>query len=79
MVLDAALRGAVGLIDVNPLSRPTDLGGPITTVGWCTADCVVEDENAVCSSAVKGYQNYTYLCGNMIGTHTSFKSCSISG
>lgn len=51
VVLDAVLGGAVGLVDVNSLSWPAELRSSVADVGGCTTDCVIEDENASCSSA----------------------------
>jgi len=52
VVLDTALGGCVGLVNVNSFSWPTELGGSVADVSWCTADGVVKDENAVCSSDI---------------------------
>lgn len=57
VVLDAVLRRAVGLVDVDSFPWPAQLGGPVADVGRCAADCVVEDENAVCASAAVGSQS----------------------
>jgi hypothetical protein len=53
VVLDTVLRGFVRLVNVNSFSWAANLGGSIAEVSGCTADCVVKDENANCSSAAK--------------------------
>jgi hypothetical protein len=50
VVLDAILGGFVGLVDVNSFSWATELGGSVADILGCTADCMVEDENASGSS-----------------------------
>jgi hypothetical protein len=55
VVLDAVLGGAIGLIDVDSFPWAAELDGPVTDVGGCAADCVVEDENSSCSSAAERY------------------------
>ena len=53
VVFDTVLGGSVRLIDVNSFSWPAELAFPVADVGGCTADRVVEDEHASCSSAAQ--------------------------
>lgn len=57
VVLDAVLRSAIRLVNVDSLPRPAELSSPIADVGRCAADCVVKDENAGCSGAEEGCQD----------------------
>lgn len=52
VVLNTVLRGTIGLVDVYPACRAAELASDIADIGGCAANCVVEDENAGCSSAV---------------------------
>jgi hypothetical protein len=52
VVLNTVLRGTIGLVDVYPACRAAELAGDVADIGGRTANCVVEDENARCSSAV---------------------------
>lgn len=64
MVLDSILRRFVGLVYMDPLPRATELGRPIAGISSGAADGVVEDEDAGCSSAVRGISiNIRYILG----------------
>jgi hypothetical protein len=52
MMLDAILRGLIGLVDMNSFSWPTELGGSVSGISSCTTDCVIKNEDTSCSSTV---------------------------
>jgi hypothetical protein len=54
VVLYAVLGGSVGLVNVNSACWAAELAVYIADVGGRAADCVVEDQNARCSSAAEG-------------------------
>ena len=51
VVPNPVLGGAVGLVNMHSFSWPAELGRSVAAVRGCTTNCVVEDENAGCSSA----------------------------
>ena len=54
VVLYAVLGGSVGLVNVNSACWAAELAVYIANVGGCSADCVIKDQNARCSSPAKG-------------------------
>jgi hypothetical protein len=80
VVLNTVLRGTIGLVDVYPACRAAELAGDVADIEGSAANCVVEDENARCSSAVGKKLVYALSAGQTrISSHVSFRSCSTSG
>jgi hypothetical protein len=63
VILDTILGRRVRLVDVHSLSWAAQDGGPITDIGRCAADGVVEDEDADCASAAQCWSIYGLFVG----------------
>lgn len=55
VVLDTVLRGTIGLVDVYPACRAAESASDVADIGGCAANCMVEDQNARCSSTVEKF------------------------
>lgn len=52
VVPDTVHGGVIRLVDVDSACWAAELAGDVADISGCAANCVIEDENTGCSSAV---------------------------
>jgi hypothetical protein len=78
-VLDTVLGGSVGLVDMNSARWAAKFAADVAGVRGFTADCVVKDEMRNAPVLWREVSVQVICCSNKMDTHTSFRSCSVSG